>query len=81
LGDKNWEREVRGLRFRLPRSTSCGFDFVNPLDLKTSALVMVRNCLFARRVEDTVNSVLFLIVQYVVVGHAKLVFWGVLQLF
>ena len=54
---------------------------MNPLDLKTSALVMVRNCLFARRVEDTVNSVLFLIVQYVVVGHAKLVFWGVLQLF
>jgi len=54
---------------------------VNPLDLKTSALVMVRYCLFVRRVEDAVDSVLFLVIEYVVVGHPKLVFRGSLELF
>ena len=58
-----------------------GFDFVNPLDLESSALVMIHDGLLARRVEDTVNSVLFLVVEYVVVGYAKLVFRGVLELF
>ena len=66
--------QTGGLVFR-------GFDFVNPLDLETSALVMVRNCVLARRVEDTVNPVLFLVVEYVVVSHSKLVFRRVLELF
>ena len=58
-----------------------GFDFVNPLDLESSPLVMIHNGFLAWRVEDTVNPVLFLVVEYVVVGHSKLVFRGVLELF
>ena len=54
---------------------------MNPLDLKPSALVMVRYCLFVRRVEDAVDSVLFLVIEYVVVGHAEFVFRGGLELF
>ena len=47
---------------------------MNPFDLKPSAFVMVRHCLFARRVEGAVDSVLFLVIEFVVLGHAKLVF-------
>ena len=58
-----------------------GLDFVNPLDLESSTFVMIHNCVLACRVEDTINSVLLLVVEHVVVGHAKLVFRGILQLF
>ncbi len=58
-----------------------GFDFVNPLDLESSALVMIHNGVLGWRVEDTINPVLFLVVEYVVVGYPKLVFRGVLELF
>jgi hypothetical protein len=60
---------------------SCGFDFVNPFDLETSAFVMILNSVLAWRVEDTVNSVFFLVEEYVVVGHAEFVFRGGLELF
>jgi hypothetical protein len=53
---------------------------VNPLDLETSALVMILNGVFAGCVEDTVNSVFFLVEEYVVVGHAEFVFRGCLEL-
>lgn len=53
---------------------------MNPLDLESSALVMIHNCVFGWRVKDTVNPVLFLVVEYVVVGHSKLVFRRVLEL-
>ena len=58
-----------------------GFDFVDPLDLESSALVMIHNGVLAWRVDDTINRVLFLVVEYVVVGHAKLVFRGVWSCF
>jgi len=49
---------------RLSELASCGFDFVNPLDLETSAFVGdSQRCVFAWRVEDTVDSVLFLVVE------------------
>lgn len=57
-----------------------GFDFVNPLDLESSALVMIHNGVLAWCVEDAVNPVLFLVVEYVVVAHPKLVLRGVLEL-
>jgi len=78
---ENCGEGVRDFGLGLSELTSCGLDFVNPLDLKTSALVMVRYCLFVRRVEDAVDSVLFLVIEYVVVGHPKLVFRGSLELF
>src|SRR5690349_3518392 len=75
------EREVRDFHFRLSGLAPCGFDFVNPFDLKTSALVMILNSVFAWRIENTVNSVLLLVVEYVVVGHAEFVLWSGLELF
>ena len=71
--EKLWRR-VREFGLGLSELTSCGLDFVNPLDLKPSAFVMVRHCLFVRRVEGSVDSVLFLVIEFVVLGHAKLVF-------
>ena len=71
---ENCGEGVRDFGLGLSELTSCGLDFVNPFDLKPSAFVMVRHCLFARRVEGAVDSVLFLVIEFVVLGHAKLVF-------
>ena len=81
-GKKNYgERgEVCGFLLQTVGLVFRGFDFVDPLDLESSALVMIHNGVLAWRVEDTINPVLFLVVEYVVVGHAKLVFRGVLEL-
>ena len=70
-----------GFRSRLSELASCGFDFVNPLDLEPSTFVVILNGVFARRVENAVDSVFFLVEEYVVVGHAEFVFRGRLELF
>ncbi len=82
-GKKNYgERgEVCGFLLQTVGLVFRGFDFVNPLDLESSALMMIHNGSLAWRVEDTVDSVLFLVMECVMVGHAKLVFRGVLELF
>ncbi len=81
-GKKNYgERgEVCGFLLQTVGLVFRGFDFVDPLDLGSSALVMIHNGVLAWCVKDTVNPVLFLVVEYVVVGHSKLVFRGVLEL-
>jgi len=58
-----------------------GFDFVNPLDLESGALVMIHNCVLglARRGHNKFGPLSC--VEYVVMGHAKLVLRGVLELF
>ncbi len=53
---------------------------MNPLARDPGTFVVIGYRLFARSVEDTVDSVFFLVVEYVMMCHAVFVFWSGLEL-